>query len=67
MPQVSADRLDAHRENVKKSLDEITNDIGMALRDAGLMLPVFITVPASGNALATIATPLGNSHVWLRT
>jgi hypothetical protein len=53
--------LDAHRENIRKSLDQITNGIGMALRDAGLTFPIFITVPTSGNALATIATPLDPS------
>jgi len=53
--------LDAYRENIRKSLNEITNDIGMALRDTGLMLPIFITVPTSGNALAMTATPLDPS------
>src|SRR5271169_3076677 len=66
MPQIAEQTLtnrylDAQRENIKKSLDEITNDIGIALRDAGLTFPVFITVPTSGNALATIATPLDPS------
>jgi hypothetical protein len=61
MTQIAADRLDTLRENTRKSLNEMTNDIGMALRDAGLMFPIFITVPTSGVALATIATPLDPS------
>jgi hypothetical protein len=50
--------IDTQREIIRLSLDAITNDIGMALRDAGLTFPIFITVPYSGDALATLATPL---------
>jgi hypothetical protein len=50
--------LDEQRDSVRNSLDAIANDISMALRDAGLAFPVFLTVPSSGNSLATIATPL---------
>ena len=49
--------LDKQRYIVRKSLNAIANDISMALRDAGLAFPVFLTVPSSGNSLATIATP----------
>jgi hypothetical protein len=48
--------LDEQRDLVRKSLDAIANDISMALRDAGLTFPVFLTVPSSGNSLASIAT-----------
>jgi hypothetical protein len=59
MPQITEpNRLDSQRENLRGSLDEIANDIAMALRDAGLMFPVYIAVTSSGDALATIATPL---------
>ena len=56
--QESDDRLDAQREIIRASLDQIAADIGVALRDAALNFPVFLTVPNSGNSLATIATPL---------
>jgi hypothetical protein len=55
------DRLDAHREIIRQSLNEITNDIGMALRDAGLTFPVYFAMPNSGDALVTIATTLDPS------
>jgi hypothetical protein len=38
-------------------LNEIAHEIGMVLRDAGLIFLIFIIVPTSGNTLATIATP----------
>ncbi len=50
--------LDARRAILSQSLPEIFNDIGMALRDVGLHFPIFITLPTSGNTLATLATPL---------
>jgi len=55
------DRIQAHREIIRQSLDEIAADVGTPLRDAGLNYPVFLTVPQSGDALATIATPLDPS------
>jgi hypothetical protein len=53
--------IDAQREMIRHSLNEIANDVGMALRDAGLRFPVYLTVPSSGDALATFATPLDPS------
>ena len=55
------DELDAQRNIIRKSLDEIANDIGMAMRDVGMTVPVYITVRNSGDALVTIATPLDPS------
>jgi hypothetical protein len=55
--EAALDRLDAQREVLTQSLNEITNDIGMALRDAGLDLPIFIAVRQEGEGMATIATP----------
>ena len=46
---------------IRRSLDAIANDVGMALRDAGLRFPVYLTVPHIGDALATFATPLDPS------
>ena len=52
------DRIDAQRDLIRQSLNEIANDVGMMLRDAGLTCPVFLTVPNSGNSLVTVATPI---------
>ena len=55
------DKLDTQRDIIRQSLNEITNDIGMAMRDVGLTFPLYITVRNSGDALVTIATPLDPS------
>ena len=55
------DTLDAQRDIIRQSLDAITNDIGMAMRDVGLTFPLYITVRNSGDALVTIATSLDPS------
>jgi len=52
------DQLETQREIIRISLTEITKDVGIAMRDVGLTFPIFATVPNSGEALATIATPL---------
>ena len=59
-PEVD-DKLDAQRDIIRQSINEIANDIGMAMRDVGLTFPVYITVRNSGDALVTIATPLDPS------
>jgi hypothetical protein len=53
--------IDEQREIIRHSLHEIVNDIGMAMRDAGLHFPVFMTARDSGDSLAMIATPLDPS------
>jgi hypothetical protein len=61
-PQTGSDiRLDAQRDIIRQSINEIANDIGMAMRDVGLTFPLYITVPNSGDALVTIASPLDPS------
>ena len=55
------DGLDVQRDIIRQSLDAIINEIGMAMRDAGLIFPVYITVRNSGDALVTIATSLDPS------
>ena len=65
-PEVD-DKLDAQRDIIRQSINEIANDIGMAMRDVGLTFPVYITVRNSGDALVTIATPLDPSDAdWQR-
>jgi len=60
-PHNAADGLDAQRAILTKSIDDIADKIGMALRDANLRFPVYITVPSSGDSLVSIATPLDPS------
>ena len=55
------DRRDAQRDIIRQSLDDIANDIGIAMRDVGLTFPVYMTVRNSGDALVTIATTLDPS------
>jgi hypothetical protein len=60
------DDLDAQREMIRTSLNDIANEIGMAMRDEGLEFPIYITVPTKGDSVATIATPLDPSEGdWL--
>jgi hypothetical protein len=66
--QAASDKtLNAQREIIRESLGEISNDIGMAMRDVGLTFPVYITVRNSGDSLVTIATSLDPSDDdWAR-
>ena len=52
------DLCEARRAAIRESLDEIVNDVGMAMRDAGLDFPVNIIVPHSGDALVMVGSPL---------
>ena len=62
MPQiVELTEPDAQREVIRLTLDEIAAEVGTALRKAHLDFPVYLTVPNSGNSIATIATPLDPS------
>ncbi len=57
----TGNKLDTQRDIIRQSLDAITNDIGLAMRDVGLTFPLYITVRNSGDALVTIATPFDPS------
>ena len=58
-PTLAKPDTDAQREAIRNSLDGITTEIGVALRDAGHeRIPVYLVVPNSGDALVTLATPL---------
>jgi len=59
--QSTDDTLDAQRDIIRQSINEIANDIGMKMRDVGLTFPLYITVRNSGDSLVTIATPLDPS------
>ncbi len=50
------------RESIRGSLVQITDDIRGAMLDAGLgNIPTYLVVPNSGDAIATVATPLDPS------
>jgi hypothetical protein len=51
------DGIEADRETIRKSLNEIVQELQIRMREAGLSDPVFLTVPSSGQALMTMATP----------
>ena len=53
--------LEAQRELVRKSLNEITAQLNTALVQAGLAYPVYMCVPTTGNSLLTFACPLDPS------
>jgi hypothetical protein len=62
MPQlIESTTPDAQREVIRLALDEIAAEVGIALRDARLDFPVFLTVPSSGYSFATMACPLDPS------
>ena len=54
--KLSPEKLEAVRMILRQSLDQIAADVGIALREAGLSYPVYMTVPNSGDALATLIT-----------
>jgi hypothetical protein len=69
MPQISnIEDFDPDREMIRQSLDAISSDIGMAMRDAGLGgIPTYVVIPNSGFAIATVMTPLDpTEEVWAR-
>ena len=66
MPQIvepapTDDEPEAQRTVIRQSLDEVAAEIGVALRNAHLDFPVFLTVPNSGHSVATVACPLDPS------
>jgi hypothetical protein len=59
MPQlIEPTEPDAQQEIIRLALDELAGEIGVALREEHLDFPVFLTVPNSGESLATMACPL---------
>src|ERR1700732_3113212 len=62
MPQLIEPTMpDAQREIIRLALDDIAAEVAIALRDAHLDFPVFLTVPNSGDSLATMACPIDPS------
>ena len=58
----NARKLEADREIIRQSLDEIAAEFGSALRDADLHYAAYLTVPHSEDALAAFATPVDPSN-----
>jgi hypothetical protein len=58
----ASDRIDAEREIIRKSLDEIVQEVGAKMRAADLTYPVFMTIPGSGAAIMTFATPVDGGN-----
>ena len=52
----SNDGLDKLRITLKEQLPTIALEIEVVLKNAGLNYPVFLCVPSSGRAVATVAT-----------
>jgi hypothetical protein len=50
--------LEGKREAIRQSLNEITAELNSALIREELAYPIYLCVPASGDALATFACPL---------
>lgn len=57
---IAADKIRRAEERRKltASLGKIGSEVTIALGDAGLAIPVYLTVPTSGDALVTFCTPL---------
>jgi hypothetical protein len=64
---VNEPQVEAERDIIRPILDDIAQEVGNKLRDEGLSFPIFLTVPHTGTAIATMATPLDpQDDVWLR-
>jgi hypothetical protein len=62
------DDMVRHRARARNLLSKITRQIRKALDDAGISLDVFVTIPSSGEAIATIGTAANpTDEVWDRT
>jgi hypothetical protein len=61
------DSIEAKREIVRQSLDEIGVEIRKELQDADLNYAVYLVVPGSGDAVVSMMTPLDPSDEdWSR-
>jgi hypothetical protein len=58
-------RIEAQREVIRPILNDIAREVENRLREASLNVPVFLTVPNTGSAIATVATPADpNDDLW---
>jgi hypothetical protein len=52
---------ETQRAAIRSALSEIADEVATALRGGDLRFPVYLTVPNSGDSLATMACPLDPS------
>jgi hypothetical protein len=55
------DELETQRSIIGRSLDEIGEELGVAMRAANLHYPIGLAVPHSGEAFVTMVTPVDPS------
>ena len=61
----ASSRIESKREIIRDCLNEIIIVVESRLRAAGLSSTIFLTVPHSGDAVVTMATPLDPSdNLW---
>jgi hypothetical protein len=68
-PQESLEgsRIETEREIIRPVLNDIAKEVEIKLREAGLNVPVFLTVPNSGSAIVTMATPADPADaLWMK-
>jgi hypothetical protein len=53
--------LETQRSIIRRSLDEIANELGIAMRAANMTYSIGLAVPISGEALVTMVTPVDPS------
>ena len=51
-------RVEAYREVIRLSLDEIAVEVEAALRDANLHIPIYLVLPNTGSSIVNVATLL---------
>jgi hypothetical protein len=59
----TAERIEAQRQIIRPSMNEISTDVESELKQSGLNFPVFVTVPNSGDAILSVASPLDSSDL----
>jgi hypothetical protein len=52
------DSASTSRDTIRAKLDDIAAAVHLALLDANLAQPVFLSIPSGGTAILTFATPL---------
>jgi hypothetical protein len=62
------DRIEGQRGIIREALDDIAREVGSRLQEAGLNVPMFLSVPSTGEgkAILTLASPIDSSEGdWL--
>ena len=56
-------QLETQRSIIRQSLDDIANEVGIAMRGVNMNYPIGLAVPTSRAALITMVTPVDHSDV----